>query len=107
MASRGGGGRGRRVRVSSASVRRVVRVHVRQLHSSPDLRLVSVVFLQVASERTVVAPTVRTVLSPAHLRGPGAPDVYVDVVVDVGGRGDQSTSSLRSGRGRRRSRAGK
>lgn len=111
VGSGGGGGRRRRrrrVRVGGAAVCGVVvRVHVRQLHSSSDLWLVGVVFLQVASQRAVVAPTVRTVLPPAHLRGPGASDVDVDVVVDVGGRGHQSTSSLGPGGGRRRSWAGK
>lgn len=67
MGSRGGGGRRRGVWVCGAAVCCVVRVHVCQLHSSSDLWLVSMVFLQVASERSVVAPTVRTVLSPAHL----------------------------------------
>lgn len=67
VGSRGGGGRRRGVWMCGAAICCVVRVYVRQFHSSSDLWLVSVMLLQVASKRSVVAPTVWAVLSSAHL----------------------------------------
>lgn len=83
--------------MASGAVGRAVRVHVGQLHGCPHLRLVGVVLLQVASEGAVVAAAVRAVLPPAHGGTPGAADVDVDVVVDVGGWRRKRTWRLGSG----------
>lgn len=82
-------------------------MHVCQLHGSSDLRLVGVMLLQVASQRSVVAAAIRAVLPPAHCVATGTADVNVNVVVDVGGWGGQGTGGLSSGRGCHRSGAGK
>lgn len=75
--------------VRSAAVGRAVCVEVCQLHSCPDLRLVGVVLLQVPRQRAIVAPAVWAVLPPAHRGAAGAANVYVNVIVDVGGGGCQ------------------
>ena len=66
-------------------------MEVCQLHGRSDLRLVGMVFLQVACQGAIVAATVWAVLPPAHRGSAGAANIYVDVIVDVGGRGCQGT----------------
>lgn len=85
-------------------------MEVCKLHGCPDLRLVGVMFLQVPGQRAIVAATVRAVLPPAHCGTTGAADVYVNVIVDVGGGGSYGAYcrlGLGSDRGRNRCWLGK
>lgn len=61
-------------------------MQVCQLHGSSNLWLVGVVLLQVARQRAIMAAAVWAVLPPAHRGAARAANVYVYVVVDVGGR---------------------
>lgn len=73
--------------------------HVSQLHGGAHLGLLSVVFLQVASQRAEVPAAVGAVLPAWGASETAAvPDVYVYVVVDVGGgRGCQGRLEGRRG----------